>query len=349
MSVEIGTDVSLAARLLRDGRLVAFATETVYGLGANALDETAVARIFTAKNRPTFDPLIVHLHDRSQLEELVTEVGETAAKLIDRFWPGPLTLVLPKREIVPDLVTAGLSTVGVRMPDHPQALELLRTANIPVAAPSANPFGAVSPTTAEHVAERLGDRVDYILDGGPCRVGVESTVLQVQGEPGALATGGLRGLTPTGSPIPVLLRPGGVPVEEIEAVIGPVTIPSATPDSDDSAQLSPGLLTRHYAPRTPLEVHASIPEISPGERVGLLTLQPQIGVGGFTAVETLSPTGDLVEAAARFFAAVRRLDAMQLARIIATPFPEHGLGRALNDRLRRAAKRQQSRTSHKSC
>jgi L-threonylcarbamoyladenylate synthase len=337
--------VEHAARLLREGKLVAFPTETVYGLGANALDEIAVAKIFAAKNRPTFDPLIVHVYDVAQLDELVTEVPPTARTLIDRFWPGPLTLVLPKTDAVPDLVTAGLPTVAVRMPDHPLALELLRLADVPVAAPSANPFGSVSPTTAEHVAEQLGDRVDYILDGGPCRVGVESTVVAVgqafQPDRDALST-------PTdschsgqaGKPDLRLLRPGGVPLEAIEAVVGPVAIePPATRTLAASGSLpqpSPGMLTRHYAPRTPLEIHTSVPTIAPGERVGLLTLQPQPNASRFTAVETLSPTGDLVKAAARFFAALRRLDALQLDRIVALPFPERGLGRALNDRLRRA-------------
>jgi len=337
MARTIGTDVSLAARLLRDGKLVAFATETVYGLGANALDETAVAKVFAAKNRPRFDPLIVHLHERSQLDELVTEVNETAAKLIEQFWPGPLTLVLPKTERVPDLVTAGLPTVAVRMPDHPQTLELLRTADISVAAPSANPFGCVSPTTAEHVAEQLANEVDYILDGGPCRVGVESTVLFIPGEPGASATGVLRGLTPSGSPVPLLLRPGGVSVEEIEASIGPIMIRAATSDTDETAQPAPGMLTRHYAPRTPLEIHESVPDPGRNERVGLLSFGPQRDACGFAHTEILSSTADLTEAAAGFFAAVRRLDAQNLDRIIATPFPEQGLGRALNDRLRRAA------------
>lgn len=318
MSVPLGTDVKHAARLLREGGLVAFATETVYGLGANALDETAVAKVFVAKDRPQFDPLIVHIHERSQLVELVTDVPEVAGKLIDRFWPGPLTLVLPKTDRVPDLVTAGLPTVGVRMPDHPQALELLRLANVPVAAPSANPFGCISPTTAGHVAEQLGDAVDYILDGGPCRVGVESTVLQSSG---AL----------------VLLRPGGVAVEEIEAVAGPVFIPEGPSSSPGAAKPSPGMLTRHYAPQTPLEIHITVPTPGRNERVGLLSFGPQSDACRFAHTEILSRNEDLVEAAAGFFAALRRLDALRLDRIVATPFPEAGLGRALNDRLRRAA------------
>ena len=343
MTATIGNDVHHAAQLLRNGHLVAFATETVYGLGANALDESAVAKVFAAKNRPKFDPLIVHIHDRSQLVELVTNVNETAQQLIDRFWPGPLTLVLPKTDRVPDLVTAGLSTVAVRMPDHPQALQLLREAGVPVAAPSANPFGCISPTTAAHVAEQLGEAVDYILDGGPCRVGVESTVVAVgeRDKPQAPASGAMgdadttRGLTPPGSPC-VLLRPGGVSLEELESVIGCVALPDAS-SSDENAQPSPGMLSRHYAPRTTLEIHDSPPAPTGDNRIGLLTLQPLDNADAFAVVEVLSATGDLTAAAATFYAALRRLDALDLNRIVATSFPETGLGRALNDRLRRAS------------
>ncbi|MFQ5732540.1 MAG: L-threonylcarbamoyladenylate synthase [Planctomycetaceae bacterium] len=322
MPGETGTDITRAARLIREGGLVAFPTETVYGLGTDALDENAVARVFEAKNRPTFDPLIVHVYDVAQLADLVTEIPQAAQKLIERFWPGPLTLVLPKTERVPDLVTAGLPTVGVRIPDHSLALELLREADVPVAAPSANRFGCISPTTAEHVAEQLGETVDYILDGGPCRVGVESTVLRV-----------------SVSSIPVMLRPGGVSWEDIEAVIGPIKQPAATPEADESAQPSPGMLIRHYAPQTPLEIERSpvFRNSRASERVGLLAFTPHPQAEQFAVVETLSPSGDLVEAAAGFFAALRRLDAADLYRIIATPFPEQGLGRALNDRLQRAA------------
>lgn len=331
MNAPVGDDVRSAAQRLCGGELVAFATETVYGLGVNALDETAVAKVFAAKNRPTFDPLIVHLHDVSQLQDVVAELPAAARKLIDAFWPGPLTLVLPKRDVVPDLVTAGLQTVAVRMPDHPQALELLRLAGVPVAAPSANPFGCISPTTAAHVAEQLGDAVDYILDGGPCRVGLESTVLQIRGD-GDASFPDARGRAEA-----VVLRPGGLTLEAIEAVVGPVAFPASTGDA--SAKPAPGMLSRHYAPQTPLDVAASLPVPQPGERVGLLTLSPPADATGFEYVEALSPTGDLVEAAAGFFAALRRLDAMRLDRIVATVFPEQGLGRALNDRLQRAARR----------
>lgn len=320
MTCPTGTDVERAACLLREGRLVAFATETVYGLGANALDAHAVARVFEAKGRPHFDPLIVHLADASWLARVASEVPDRARELAHRFWPGPLTLVLPKAEAVPDLVTAGLPTVAVRVPDHPLARELLRRADIPVAAPSANLFGRLSPTSAEHVAEQLSDRIDYILDGGPCRVGVESTVLSLAGD------------TPT------LLRPGGLPLEDLEAVIGPVAHPDPSQHPSAAAQPSPGMLPRHYAPRTPVEIGHAADFRPGGRRVGLLTLALK-EFTGFTAVEALSATGDLTQAAANFFAALRRLDAQSLDLILAEPFPEHGLGRALNDRLRRAAER----------
>lgn len=313
-----------AAAILRAGGLVAFPTETVYGLGANALDEAAVARVFEVKGRPRFDPLIVHVAERRWIPQLVTEFPPQAQQLADRFWPGPLTLVLPKTDRVPDLVTAGAQTVAVRIPDHPLALALLQAVDLPIAAPSANPFGRISPTTAEHVRDQLGERIDLILDGGPCRVGVESTVLQLSGG------------------VARLLRPGGVTLEEIESVIGPVLLPAGQPAGGTLA--SPGLLPQHYAPRTPLVLAASVAEIeavqhAAGRRIGLLCLRPFKGAARFQAVEVLSETGDLREAAAHFFAALRRLDAAGLDLIVARTFPEQGLGRALNDRLRRAAQK----------
>ena len=320
MTVAIGTDIARAASLIREGGLVAFATETVYGLGANAYDVRAVGRIFEAKDRPTFDPLIVHVGDPAWVEEVAATVTPLARRLIDAFWPGPLTLVLPKTDRVPDLATAGLPTVGVRMPSHPSAVELLRQANVPIAAPSANRFGHVSPTRAEHVAEQLGDRIDYILDGGPCTVGVESTILDVTGAQ------------------PVLLRPGGLPLEAIEAQIGPVRLIEAMSAANEP-QPSPGRLLRHYATRTALviaDAEESPPSIA---RVGLLTLAAKSDDEHYAAIETLSPAGDLAEAAANLFAAMRRLDARGLDLIVARLVPEVGLGRAINDRLRRAAHR----------
>ena len=319
MTCPVGVDVAHAARLLRDGKLVSFATETVYGLGANALDVNAVARVFAVKNRPYFDPLIVHIADRLWLPRLVSSWPEAADRLAGQFWPGPLTLVLPKTDLVPDLVTSGLPSVAVRMPSHPLALELLRLASVPVAAPSANLFGQLSPTCAEDVSERLGDQIDYLLDGGPCSVGVESTVLLL--EAGRA----------------VLLRPGGVPLEEIESVIGPVALPSREPTSDQAAALSPGMLPQHYAPRTPLVIVEELSRVTAPDRCGLLTLRPHPAAARFAAVETLSAEGNLTAAAANFFAALRRLDAAHVEQIVAMPFPNHGLGRALNDRLTRAA------------
>ncbi|MBI3863254.1 MAG: threonylcarbamoyl-AMP synthase, partial [Planctomycetia bacterium] len=230
-------EISRAAEILRAGGLVAFPTETVYGLGANALNEQAVARIFDVKGRPRFDPLIVHIPGREWISRLAAKFPPEAERLAERFWPGPLTLVLPKLPLVPDLVTAGCPTVGLRVPDHPVAQALLRAADLPVAAPSANPFGRISPTTAEHVREQLGAQVDLTLDGGPCRVGVESTVLQ---------------LTTAEA---ILLRPGGTTVEEIEALIGKVTIATTTESGAPTSGLaSPGTLSSHYAPLTPLTI-----------------------------------------------------------------------------------------------
>jgi L-threonylcarbamoyladenylate synthase len=320
MTVAIGTDIARAASLIREGGLVAFATETVYGLGANAYDVRAVGRIFEAKDRPTFDPLIVHVGNRAWVESVAATVTPLAQRLIDAFWPGPLTLVLPKTDRIPDLATAGLPTVGVRMPSHPSAVELLRQANVPIAAPSANRFGHVSPTRAEHVAEQLGDRIDYILDGGPCTVGVESTILDVTGAEA------------------VLLRPGGLPLEAIEAQIGPVRLIEAMSAANEP-QPSPGRLLRHYATRTALviaDAEESPPSIA---RVGLLTLAAKSDDEHYAAIETLSPAGDLAEAAANLFAAMRRLDARGLDLIVVRFVPEVGLGRAINDRLRRAAHR----------
>jgi L-threonylcarbamoyladenylate synthase len=314
----ITTDVSAAADVLKRGGLVAFPTETVYGLGANALDVDAIARVFEAKGRPRFDPLIVHVTDLAAARQLVTRFPDVAERLACKFWPGPLTLVLPKRDVVPDLVTAGLETVGIRVPDHPLALEMLRAAGVPIAAPSANLFGCVSPTTAQHVAEQLGDRIDLILDGGPCRVGVESTVLQVEPAP------------------PTVLR-GGVTVEELEEALGKVVVASA--DAEVSApQLAPGRLSQHYAPRTRVKLVADLRTGPSGSDVAAIAFRSAPDGNVYAAVECLSPRGELREAAANIFAALRRLDALGASRIVAELLPEKGLGRAVNDRLCRAAK-----------
>ena len=305
-------DISKAAKLLQKGGVVAFPTETVYGLGADAFNEQAVARIFEIKNRPRFDPLIVHIASADQLPRVAAQMPLKAKKLAAHFWPGPLTLILPKTPAVPDIVTAGGDTVGVRMPDHLIALALIRASGEPVAAPSANPFGATSPTTAAHVRNQLGKRVDMILDGGPCRVGLESTVIEFPA----------RGK-------PRVLRLGGLAVEDIEAVIGQVAVAAHS----SSKPKAPGMLERHYAPRTPLVIGGK----PKGKRIGLIRFSGVASLGKFAAIEVLSRKGDLREAAANLFAAMRRLDALKLDAIVAEFAPEEGLGRAINDRLRRAA------------
>ena len=262
--------------------------------------------------------MIVHVNSLEQLACLTPCVPPIASALIDRFWPGPLTLILPKAAAVPDLVTAGLPTVAVRMPRHPMALELIRQTGSPLAAPSANPFGYTSPTTAAHVRDSLGGNVDLVLDGGACSVGIESTILSLCDSP------------------PVLLRLGGVSVEDIEACIGPVTQPSFTLPE---AVAAPGMLPRHYAPHTRIQVLGEAESASAyaGETVGLLTLKTPAFATRFAKTEVLSETGDLHEAAAKLFGALRRLDASGLTLIVAEPVPNAGLGRAINDRLSRAA------------
>ena len=318
-----GTDpraIATAVAALRAGEVVAFPTETVYGLGADALNERAVAQVFAIKGRPRFDPLIVHLADKEAVSYYAAVIDHRAAALMERFWPGPLTLVLRKRPVIPDLVTAGLDSVSLRVPAHPVALALLQAVGTPIAAPSANPFGYVSPTTAMHVQDMLGDSIGLILDGGPCTVGVESTVCALTEEAA------------------VVLRTGGVTVEEIETVIGPVALAS----SSRSDARSPGTLPRHYSPHVPLRLLApgeDIPHPGQGERVGLLIVAPRPDATGYVVVEALSQDGNLVEAAANLFATLRRLDHLGLDGVVVGPVPESGIGRAIMDRLRRAAAR----------
>jgi L-threonylcarbamoyladenylate synthase len=307
--------IASAAAIIKSGGLVAFPTETVYGLGADARNEHAVARIFTVKKRPHFDPLIVHIGARSQLDLVAADIPDTAQRLMAAFWPGPLTVVVAKTAAIADLVTAGLSSVAVRMPGKRIARDLILAAETPVAAPSANSFGRISPTSAEHVRADLGNAVDMILDGGPCEVGIESTIVSCV------------------HPVPVLLRPGGVPLEAIQEAVGEVIVP----DPSDRTHVSPGRFKRHYAPRTPL-VLCDTPKSPPQQnRVGLLSFREPPSRGEYACVEVLSPSGDLAEAACGLFAALKRLDAAGLDLIVAARVPEEGLGRAINDRLRRAA------------
>ena len=337
MTTSIGTDVAQAAHLLKQGAVVAIPTETVYGLAADTFNEEAVLTIFSVKQRPAFDPLIVHVRDREQLDR-VAQVPAEAEALIARFWPGPLTLVLPKRPAAPDLVTGFAATGGfargamwravdvttrvnaagetrcVRMPAHPMTRALLNALDTPLAAPSANPFGYVSPTTAQHVMDQLGGRIPYILDGGACTVGVESTIL------GRDAKGRW-----------VLYRPGGIAVESLEALVGEVHAASQA-----AKPQAPGMLESHYAPRKPVHV-GDVPALLrrfAGRAVGVISFRHEHHAH---RCEVLSPEGDLAAAARHLFAVLRELDTSDCQVIVAERFPEEGLGRAINDRLRRAA------------
>ncbi|MCW5695920.1 MAG: threonylcarbamoyl-AMP synthase [Bauldia sp.] len=305
--------LATAVEALRAGQLVGMPTETVYGLAANAADGAAVARIFAAKGRPRFNPLIVHVASLAAAETLI-ELGAAGQALARAFWPGPLTLVAPRRPGAPvaDLATAGLPTLAVRVPAHPVARDLIAASGMALAAPSANRSGHVSPTLAYHVADDLGDAVAVILDAGAAPVGVESTVIGLAG------------------PEPVLLRPGGIPRTDIEAVLGRALVNPAA----DAAVAGPGMLAQHYAPAVPLRLAAT--DVRSGE--SLLGFGPEFLPGSdmAKAIVNLSETGDLVEAAASLFTALRRLEAVG-APIAAMPIPDHGLGEAINDRLRRAA------------
>lgn len=309
-----------AGEIVRKGGLVAFPTETVYGLGANALSAEAVARIFEAKGRPRFDPVIVHVASPEEAETLWSEVPPLARALMERFWPGPLTIVLPKRDVVPDLVTAGLPTVAIRMPDHEVALGLIRAAGCPIAAPSANRFGKTSPTHHEHVLEELSGRIEAVIAAGPTPVGIESTVISLVEKP------------------PRVLRPGGTPLELLREVVGELR--ADPPMVRHGPAPSPGTLRRHYMPRTPLFLlESGLPEDGweevPRGSCGYLGFAS--AKRGFRAAEVLSARRDLREAAARFFASLRRLDSLELSVIVAEPVPEEGLGVAIMDRLKRAA------------
>ncbi|MFI1196814.1 L-threonylcarbamoyladenylate synthase [Micromonospora sp. NPDC020750] len=308
--------IAEAACVLRAGGLVAFPTETVYGLGANALDARAVARIFEAKQRPSFDPLITHLADAADLAGLVGRVPAAVEALAERFWPGPLTLIVDRPAVIPAIVTSGLDTMAVRVPDESSARALIAAAGVPVAAPSANRFGQLSPTRAEHVVAGLGAAVDVVLDGGPTRCGIESTIVDARGER------------------PVVLRLGALPVEALVEAVGPVTVRSGS----SGQPVAPGTLAAHYAPRTPLRVVGAAESVAGDRgRRGLLAFRERPAEGDWVAVEVLSPAGDLTVAAARLFDALHRLDAAGVTEIVAERVPDVDVGRAINDRLGRAA------------
>lgn len=306
-----------AAGLLQRGEVVVIPTETVYGMAASALDANAVRRVFELKRRPALDPLIVHIADAGDLGAVAAGVPPAARKLAEAFWPGPLTLVLPKRKCIPNLVTSGRDTVAVRVPEHPIARKIIREAGCPIAAPSANRFGSVSPTCARHVFNQFDTDLKFIVDGGPCAVGVESTILGFWDNR------------------VWLLRPGGIALELIEAIAGPVSVYRNSGPTDIRA---PGTMPRHYAPSTPLFLLNATDPVVLKRNTGLIVFGPDAPVGG-AEVENLSPAGDPAEAAANLYAAMRRLDAAGLDRIIARRLPDEGLGRTVNDRLQRAAAR----------
>jgi L-threonylcarbamoyladenylate synthase len=310
--------VTAAARILAEGGLVAFPTETVYGLGADAANPAAIARLYQAKGRPAFNPLIAHVGELSAARQ-IAGFDATALALAEAFWPGPLTLVLPKTPdcAVADLATAGLDTVAIRIPAHPVARDILRVFGGPVVAPSANLSGHVSPTTAAHVQSDLAGRIDLIVDGGAVAVGVESTIVGCFLEP-------------------MLLRPGGVPRADIERLLGRALVqPPEGADSDNGQPLAPGMLASHYAPRTKVRLNAVA--LEPGEALLAFGLGAISGIDAASTVMNLSERGDLAEAAANLFGYLRTLDTKGAHTIAVMPIPHDGLGEAINDRLRRAA------------
>lgn len=311
---ETGKDILRAKQLLEAGELVAIPTETVYGLAGNALDVISITKIFTTKNRPQFDPLIVHVPSLEKAGDYVSEIPELAKKLTEKFWPGPLTLLLKKKNIIPDLVTSGLDTVGIRCPDHELTRALLSSLSFPLAAPSANPFGYVSPTQPSHVNDQLGDKIEYILDGGVCPVGIESTIVGFENN------------------TPIVYRLGGLSVEDIESVVGKVIVQTHS----TSNPKAPGQLKSHYAP-TKKVIIGDIDQLiqtHSGKRIGLLSFQKDFGLSNQII---LSPLGNTEEAAQHLFSALREFDKLPVDVILTSLLPEKGLGRAINDRLRRAA------------
>ena len=316
---EIGKDIIKAKAILDAGELVGIPTETVYGLAGNALQSDAVAKIFETKNRPSFDPLILHTSSLDKVYDFVLDVPEVLRELADAFWPGPLTLLLPRKSNVPDLVTSGLETVAVRIPSHPLTRSLLTSLDYPLAAPSANPFGYISPTQASHVNDQLGNKIQYILDGGHCEVGLESTIVGL--EEGEVT----------------VFRLGGLDLALIEHIVGPVQVMTHS----SSNPKAPGLLKSHYAPSKPF-ILGDIVELveryqQKGSDFAVMTFQQDLSQVAERNKIILSPRGDMKEAAKNLFSAMRILDSMDVSVILSELMPNEGLGKAINDRLRRAS------------
>ena len=315
------TDILKAKEVLQKNELIAIPTETVYGLAGNAYDDNAIKKIFKLKKRPLYNPLIVHLKSASCIYDVAQDIPESALVLADAFWPGPLTLVLKKREHVSDVITAGKNTVAVRVPNHPLTLALLDKLDFPLVAPSANPFGSISPTSAEHVYNYFGEELKVILDGGNCEKGIESTIIGFENNN------------------PVLYRHGSISVEEIEKVIGKLTIYT----KNDTSPNAPGMLSRHYAPKTTTYLSDNVSEFLnyfDGKKIGLLLFKNPISTKEIIHQEILSSSGNLNEAAKNLYAAMHRLDQLNLDVIIAERFPDNGLGKVINDKLERATKKE---------
>lgn len=313
----ISKDISKAVKLLTADKLVAIPTETVYGLAGNIYSEKAIKSIFETKKRPFFNPLIVHIPSIDALNTIVSHIPEKAKQLSEAFWPGSMTLVLKKQPSIPDLITAGKDTVAVRVPNHPVTLELLNQLPFPLAAPSANPFGSISPTKAEHVTRYFENDIDMVLDGGPCNSGIESTIIGFENEE------------------PVIYRLGALALEDIEAVVGKVIIKNKKEISPDA----PGMLDRHYAPATQTFLTDTISEEikkHQGKRIGLLVFKSDFQGDTITTQIILSQKGDMAEAASKLYGAMHELDHQNLDVIIAERFPDLGLGKSINDRLQRA-------------
>ena len=309
------TSVSEAARLLKEGEVVAIPTETVYGLAGNAFEPKALAQIFAAKERPTFDPLIVHIADIAQLTDIAKDIPDSAYKLAEAYWPGPMTIILPKKDCIPDLCTSALPSVAVRFPSHPIAQAIIKESGLPLAAPSANLFKHVSPTTAEHVAAQLADRIAGIVDGGPCSVGVESSIISLVGEP-------------------TVMRPGAITPEMFKAILGEVKIKEST-SKPGQPMLAPGQCDTHYPPQVPLYYG----EVPAGYTLPEHTVRIAFGTqaGPIPATVNLSATGDMVEATSKLYAFMHDLDKSEYDLILVDPIPNTGVGMALNDRLKRAS------------
>jgi L-threonylcarbamoyladenylate synthase len=316
----ISNNIEKAVEILNQNNIISIPTETVYGLAGNIYSEEAISKIFEMKNRPLFNPLIVHIHSIAQLDQLTTYIPEKARLLATTFWPGPLTLVLKKNSQVPDIITAGKDSVAIRMPNHPVALDLLQKLSFPLAAPSANPFGCISPTKAIHVEEYFGNKLEMVLEGGDCENGIESTIIGFESDE------------------PILYRLGAISIENIEAVIGSIKIKN----KEESAPDAPGMLSKHYAPLTATFLETDVEESIksfPDKKIGILLFSNKIDAPNSIHQEILSENGNLKEAATNLYTALHFLDKLNLDVIIAERLPDIGLGKSINDRLERAAKR----------